>query len=176
MTFQLFEYQFNFPSRSVQACYVLCSQYFNWNIGQIGVIFPRFLIESTYQPESPIHHALLPPVLSTLEFDLHFHIQDFSLQKRKDVSQPLPHDIYRVTSPFTIHGNNQRIGVPFQPANKIAAIAVDSVEEEVLEVSEIEEQDAALEPWSQPKYFCLCCPFRVYPDGFRTIGNRTNDT
>ena len=77
---------------------------------------------------------------------------------------------------LTIHGNNQRIGVPFQPADEIAAIAVDSVEEGVLEVSEIEEQDAALEPWSQPKYFSLCCPFRVYPDGFRTIGNRTNDT
>ena len=31
------------------------------------MIFPRFLIENTYHPESPIYHALLPPVLSTLE-------------------------------------------------------------------------------------------------------------
>jgi len=40
----------------------------------------------------------------------------------------------------------------YQPANEIAAIAVDSIEEEVLEVPELGEQDAALEPGSQPKY------------------------
>ena len=66
--------------------------------------------------------------------------------------------------------------ISLQPANEITAIEVDSAEEEVLEVSELGEQDAALEPGSQPKYFSLCRPFRVYPDGFRTIGNRTNDT
>ena len=66
--------------------------------------------------------------------------------------------------------------ISLQPANEITAIAVDSAEEEVLEVSELEEQDADLEPGSQPKYFSLCRPFRVYSGGFRTIGNRTNDT
>ena len=70
------------------------------------------------------------------------------------------------------------VDISLQPANEIAAIAGDSVEEKVLEVSEIDKQDAVLEPGSQPKYFSLCRPFRVYPypDGFRTIGNRTNDT
>ena len=38
------------------------------------------------------------------------------------------------------------VSIFFQPANEIAAIADDSVEKEVLEVSDIEEQDAALEP------------------------------
>ena len=38
------------------------------------------------------------------------------------------------------------VDISLQPANEIAAIAVDSVEEGVLEVSELEEQDAALEP------------------------------
>jgi len=42
---------------------------------------------------------------------------------------------------LTIHGNNQRIGVPFQPADEIAAIAVDSVEEGVLEVSRFVQPD-----------------------------------
>jgi len=44
------------------------------------------------------------------------------------------------------------VSIYLQPANEISAIADDSVEKEVFEVSEIEEQDAALEPGSQPKY------------------------
>ena len=44
------------------------------------------------------------------------------------------------------------VDISLQPANEIAAIAGDSVEEKVLEVSEIDKQDATLEPESQPKY------------------------
>ena len=40
------------------------------------------------------------------------------------------------------------VDISLQPANEIATIAGDSVEEEVLEVSEIDKQDAALEPGS----------------------------
>ena len=46
------------------------------------------------------------------------------------------------------------VSIFFQPADEIAAIAGDSVEE-VLEVSGIVEQDAALEPGPQPKYLSL---------------------
>ena len=38
------------------------------------------------------------------------------------------------------------VDISLQPANEIAAIAGDSVEEKVLEVSEIDKQDATLEP------------------------------
>ena len=38
------------------------------------------------------------------------------------------------------------VDISLQPANEIAAIAGDSVEEKVLEVSEIDKQDAVLEP------------------------------
>ena len=47
------------------------------------------------------------------------------------------------------------VSIFFQPADEIAAIAGDSVEEEILEVSGIVEQDAALEPGPQPKYLSL---------------------
>ena len=51
------------------------------------------------------------------------------------------------------------VDISLQPANEIAAIAGDSVEEKVLEVSEIEEQDAALEPgkYLSPKTRPGCC-------------------
>ena len=47
------------------------------------------------------------------------------------------------------------VDISLQPANEIAAIAGDSVEEKVLEVSKIDKQDAALEPGFQPKYLSL---------------------
>ena len=47
------------------------------------------------------------------------------------------------------------VDISLQPANEIAAIAGDSVEEKVLEVSGIDKQDVALEPGSQPKYLSL---------------------
>jgi len=55
------------------------------------------------------------------------------------------------------------VDISLQPANEIAAIAGDSVEEKVLEISEIDKQDAALESESQPKYKYLSLSPKTRP-------------
>ena len=55
------------------------------------------------------------------------------------------------------------VDISLQPANEIAAIAGDSVEEKVLEVSGIDKQDAALELGSQPKYKYLSLSPKTRP-------------